>query len=89
MMAKKLPCLSRMGLCHDGQEDCVSVKNRKNKILATEINNHYFVVKHGSRFCRGWDYVTMAKKIACLSRMGLCYDGQEAPVSVEDGTFSR
>ena len=39
--------------------------------------------------CRGRDCVTMVEKHACLSRMRLCHDGQEALVSVEDETLSR
>ena len=67
-----LPCLLRMGLCHDAQAAPVSVEDGT---LSQSPSS--------SGISRGWDFVTMAKQFPYLSRMGLCHDGQGAPVSVK------
>ena len=88
-MTKKLACLSRMGLCLNGQEARVAIKNKEEKLLQHKFNDRHYAVRHSSRFCLAWDLVTMTKKLECLSKMGLCHDDQEAHLSVKDGTLSR
>ena len=72
-MAKKLPCLSRMGICHDGQEVPMSIEYRTlshGKEVPTSFEDG--TLSRWSRCThvfRGWDCVTMIKMFPCLSRI--------------------
>ena len=64
----------------------MSVKKKQRKFVS-KINLMTTAMEFSmAPVCRGWDFVRMTKKLACLSRMGLCHDDLEARVSVEDGT---
>ena len=76
-MAKKLPCLPKIGLCHDGHEAAMSAKDGTFFTMA---------IKLGCLLRMG--LVMTAKKLPCLPKMGLCHDEKEAAVSAEDVTLS-